>query len=233
MIGPPGEDPDNNASLIDFDFAALCDKNKKFFSSGAPHRTGTLVAMSMSLLLPRDTMEEPVPHHRPYFDMESVFWSLYVAVLWHVVVPSMDSTREYFQSQIDSFCKPIKKDAGSMKNNALQEWMDWSRSRKLVERCGQKDVQAVWRLLTGMRSYLFVGGIPPGESQQLAAVPGFSHANFEGKDGPDGLPKKPWTDSQTAVDKARSILQDMFLHALKELEELETSKTEVAAAASN
>ena len=225
MVSLPGKALDITACLIDFDFTAFATKTRS--SSQVVHHITQVqrVLMSLTLLMADGTNFDPVPHHRPYFDMGSVFWSLYVAVLWDVVVPTMNLTENHFQSQINSFCKEDQQAAGSMKNNALQDWMGWSQSAKLVEGCGWKDVQAVWRLLEKMRHYLFMEQVPEPQEplKNVPTIPGFVHAQFEGH-GDNNKRNKPWTDSHHAVDKAQTILQDMFLHTLKELEELDKPK---------
>jgi hypothetical protein len=129
MAGLPGE-ADNAACLINFDFTTFCDNNKKISSSVAPHRTGTRVSMSLALLMADGRSFSPLPHHRPYFNMESIFWSIYVAVLLGIAGPDDENI---FQSQINQFCL---EDQGQAKYAVLQK--SWLESLQAVECCGRK-----------------------------------------------------------------------------------------------
>jgi hypothetical protein len=209
MINSPGtSDPDNAVSLIDFDYATSCNINKKYLSSGAPHLIGTRASTAMPFVLADGSKPDPYPHPRPYFDIEKVFWSLYVTALFL-------KSGYWMRYQ---FCG---RNQGREKYSALKIWNSG-------ESRGEKDVQVVWKLLGGMRRYLFLMSkkpLPEAERtvetetvQILFPQPWFDADGVGGK-----KPVGPWWDSSEVVKNVRKELQVMFEEALNELEALEVA----------
>jgi hypothetical protein len=215
MIPSPGSSADHAASLIDFDFSAFCNKQKEHFSSGAPHRTGTRVSMAIMLL-----QKKEAPHHRVYFDMESVFWSLYAAIL--LPIPPVDGSERDFRQQINQICAEKQNVAGLLKDKAVQD-KEWKASDDNVRKHGQKDVEIGWNLLGRMREYLFLdpdpNNRPKNHWQQSKIYFEFEQPPFSDINTPTVL--LPWGDKSSVVVKVGEDLDRKFQDALQELDKLQ------------
>lgn len=221
------QEDDDVVPLIDFEFAA---HPQHIEPSGAPHRTGTRLSIAVPLL-----QVSPPPFHRPFFDFESVFWSLYYRLMSSVI--ASDPPPDNYSPLVDCVADLGGEDAKGSARTKLEAVSApfWNVGCMLVRRFEENHKKSgalfVWVLLSRIKRYLFQGGRmsspdsggydePLDDFQPRIYYRGFQAAHYGSSDPFMGQIVSPWGDDPLVVGRAGQELHDMFVYALIELAKL-------------